>query len=217
MKHIFTVPTYYGKFVCKGKDCRDCCCYGWNISLSLKEYFSLLGLPCTKDLRYKLDGAFHLAEPRDEFEYAQITPRFDGDCPLHMDNGYCALQYECGEDVLPKICRYYPRSPRLCFGRYEACMSNSCEGVIEAIDRFGFSLEERELDFDLQIDETDKNIQAQYFELRSAIIELLSDNAHSLTEKLLSINLLIEEYEQRDNKQAVIEKRYDFLQTINGS
>ncbi len=47
-KARFSVPSYYGGFACKGKECRNCCCQGWKITLNQKEYFSLQSLDVPK-------------------------------------------------------------------------------------------------------------------------------------------------------------------------
>jgi predicted permease len=38
------VPDYYPAFSCKMGACRHACCEGWPISVSMKDYFTLLGL-----------------------------------------------------------------------------------------------------------------------------------------------------------------------------
>lgn len=53
-KARFSVPSYYGGFACKGKECRNCCCQGWKITLNQKEYFSLQSLDVPKSVRDKI-------------------------------------------------------------------------------------------------------------------------------------------------------------------
>ena len=106
------VPDYFPDFVCKGGACRAVCCDGWGISVSMEEYFRLLGMDCSPQLRRKIDGAFHLAAHPSPQRYAQVTPNWQGDCPIRREDGLCALQCECGEGVLPTVCRVYPRGLR---------------------------------------------------------------------------------------------------------
>ena len=181
----FIVPAYYKDFSCKGGDCRTCCCGGWAVTVSMKEYFSLLGLECSQELRYKIDGALHLLKDADENRFAQILPAFDGTCPMRRkSDGYCALQCECGEDVLPAVCRYYPRSPRL-WPRAECCISCSCEKVLEDLiatpEKLTF--EERKLAF--YFDEKDAPIvEKDVAEERKKCMDLLQDRAFSVTERM---------------------------------
>lgn len=130
--HKFLVPDYYEDFCCKGGACRSTCCDGWGISVTREEYFRLLGMDCPPELRKRLDCAFHPPKDPSPERYMLLTPRWDGDCPLRAENGLCALQCSCGEDVLPSICRYYPRGVRTEFA-YECSCTNSCEKVLEML------------------------------------------------------------------------------------
>lgn len=132
VRHNYTIPDYYSEFHCKTGDCRHPCCIGWDIEISMKEYFHLLGMECSPELRRKLDTAFHFLDKPSEEYYAMITPRWDGDCPLRRENGFCGLQCECGEEALPAVCRYYPRSPASEFS-YHCCCANSCEAVLDLL------------------------------------------------------------------------------------
>lgn len=130
--HIYTVPAYYPHFHCKAGECRHPCCIGWDIAISMKEYFRMLGMNCSPELRRRLDTAFHPADNPSDQHYAIISPRWDGDCPLRLSNGFCGLQCECGENAIPSVCRYYPRSPKSKYA-YQCQCSNSCEAVVEML------------------------------------------------------------------------------------
>jgi len=133
--HAFLSPDYFSSFSCKMGACRTACCQGWPISLSMENYFHLLGMECSPELRRKLDCGMHMADPPSPEQYAQFTPRYDGDCPLRLEDGRCALHADMGEDILPDICRLYPRGIRVknerFGGRFECSCANSCEGVLE--------------------------------------------------------------------------------------
>ncbi|NCB31802.1 MAG: YkgJ family cysteine cluster protein, partial [Clostridia bacterium] len=129
----YWMPEYMPAFECKMGACRCCCCEGWDITVSLKEYYQLLSLPCSPYLRKRLDGAFHLSAVPSPEHYAQITPRFDGNCPLRLRDGRCGLQVECGEESLSAICRTYPRSFRYRGETFEAACANSCEQTLEML------------------------------------------------------------------------------------
>lgn len=131
-EHIFYVPDYYPLFACKCGDCRKSCCRGWNISFTMQEYFRCIGMDCSKELRRRLDGAFHPADHPDPDRYAVITPNWRGECPLIGEDGLCLLQKECGEEAMSGVCRYYPRTPKSRFG-YSCTLTGSCERVIELL------------------------------------------------------------------------------------
>lgn len=128
----YLVPDYYPQFSCKMGACRATCCVGWPVSITMDDYFKLLGVECSPGLRSRLDVCLHLAEHPTPEEYAQIMPRYDGDCRLRMDDGRCALHAELGEEALSYVCRLYPRGPRA-EGDYECSCANSCEAVIELL------------------------------------------------------------------------------------
>ena len=131
--HDFLVPDYFFSFSCKMGGCRAACCEGWPISISMQNYFYLLGIDCKRSLRERLDCGMRMVEHPTEEEYARFNPRYDGDCPLRMEDGRCALQAELGEGVLPDVCRLYPRGIRVEDGLYECSCANSCEAVLELL------------------------------------------------------------------------------------
>lgn len=129
---LFTVPDIYPDFKCKISDCRQSCCHGWEITLSMKEYFELVGMDCDPELRKRLDGSVYIVNHPSPERYAAIAKRYDGDCPMHDSNGYCSLQCCCGEAALTNVCRFYPRSPRTRHA-LECSVAASCEGVCELL------------------------------------------------------------------------------------
>lgn len=127
---FFTVPDIWPAFACKCGKCRNCCCTGWNISISEDEYFRLVGMDCPCGIRQKLDDAFFIPHDASPERYALLNRNYLGECPLRAENGLCALQRAMGEGAVPDICRLYPRA--IDRARGEAALSNSCEAVAEA-------------------------------------------------------------------------------------
>lgn len=185
--HNYLVPEYFSGFSCKGGSCRTTCCSGWGISLSMGEYFRLLGLTCPPDLRRKLDCAFHPVENPTPERYAQITPNWLGKCPLHMDNGLCQLHAECGEEALAAVCRIYPRGVHAGFKRECSC-ANSCERVLEMLFEMKepMRFEEKELVFDLPEERHDAEAPAVrfYAPVRKLVFEALQNRKLGLPERL---------------------------------
>lgn len=129
--HDFLIPDYFLNFSCKMGDCRSACCVGWPISISMQNYFYLLGIDCPKPLRERIDCGLHVVDYPTKERYARFEPRYNGDCPLRMQDGRCTLHAELGEEVLPDVCRLYPRGIRAEDGLYECSCANSCEAVLE--------------------------------------------------------------------------------------
>ena len=202
MKEKYLVPDFYEDFHCKCGDCRRPCCVGWDVTLSMREYFSLLGLSCSPDVRKRLDSALLLEKNGSPERYGLLNKNFFGDCPLHGENGYCLLQCEKGEEALAAVCRVYPRSPKR--GKENECtLSNSCEGVVEELwkKRTPFSFCERELDFP-SVEESPEAESA----LRRTCLERLNGGA-AIKESLRELG-----------EQFVWEKeeRVDFLPFLKG-
>lgn len=128
---LFLVPDYYSSFSCKCGDCRQSCCEGWDVAISQKEYYVLLSLDASDELRSRLSRAFYIPRDAEPERYAFLNHDWLGNCPLRDSTGLCLLHSQAGEESLPGVCRLYPRSIRkdLC----EATLSNSCERVIEML------------------------------------------------------------------------------------
>jgi len=76
----------------------------------------------------------HLADHPSPEAYAQISPRYDGKCPMHMEDGRCMLHAELGDSALAAVCRLYPRGVRT-GETHECSCANSCEAVVEMLMR----------------------------------------------------------------------------------
>lgn len=127
------VPDHYPEFRCKCGECRTPCCSGWGISISMKDYFRILGMDCSAELRECLDTAMSVLPDSTEERYAIMDPDWTGRCKLQRkSDGYCMLQCECGESAIPEVCRRYPREYR-CGEIYEAALANSCEHTVELL------------------------------------------------------------------------------------
>ena len=127
----YLIPDYFSDFKCKMGDCRAACCEGWAVSVSMTDYFKLLGLDCAPELRRRLDTGLRMCDRRTEDSYARFEPRYDGNCPMRMEDGRCSLHAEIGEEVLPHVCRLYPRGIRMEDGALECSCANSCEATLE--------------------------------------------------------------------------------------
>lgn len=176
----FKVPSYYKKFHCKGADCRNCCCQGWKVTLTQDEYFKVMDLDCSERLKEKIETYVGILLHPNEEEYARINFDFQGQCPLRLSNGYCGLQVECGEENIPSVCRYYPRSPKLSPSP-ECCISNSCEWVLEYLyDDNTWNFESLPLSFAFDDDEKKENT-ADYQKKRDFYLVLFLKDAPFLS------------------------------------
>ncbi|MBQ9784835.1 MAG: flagellin lysine-N-methylase [Clostridia bacterium] len=195
--HLFLMPDYYVDFACKMGACRTPCCEGWPISISMQNYFYLVGIDCDRELRWRLDCGLRVADHPTKEEYARFEPRYDGRCPMHMPDGRCGLHAYLGEGVLPDVCRLYPRGLRAEDGMYECSCANSCEAVVEM-------LMEREAP--LRFDWRELTVQlppsverTSFFEtlgmeqrIRLHLIEVMQDRSMPLPTRILCVGDLLD-------------------------
>ena len=159
----YLMPDYYPDFHCKMGTCRAACCEGWPISFSLTDYFKLLSVECSPDLRRKLDCAMHISDHPSPEVYAQISPRYDGQCPIRLDDGRCALHAELGDGVLAAVCRLYPRGVRT--GEVHEC---SCANRYEAVIELLFNRQEKIRFVSLPMDSEVPEIPSRQFHFENA-------------------------------------------------
>lgn len=195
--HQFLFPDYYLKFSCKMGDCRSACCVGWPVSISMKNYFDLLGVQCNEDLRRRIDCGVRMTDRPSEEEYARFEPRYDGNCPLRLEDGRCAIHAELGEDILPDVCCLYPRGIRSANGLYECSCSNSCEAVLELL----FKQKEpiRFIRQKLTIRMPPLNKRTSFFEtlgseekVRLYLISIIQDRSMSIPQRLTCLGAVLD-------------------------
>ena len=171
----FLVPTYYKNFHCKGMNCKNTCCRFWNITLTMKDYNHLANLDVSPELRKKIDTGVSIFPDANNDRYAKIDLNYNGECKLRLENGYCGLQCELGEENIPAVCRYYPRSPKL--NPIPMCsISNSCEWVIEELikDDSKVELEQQNLSFYFDSVDEFNNYPSNFLEIQQKSFDILS-------------------------------------------
>lgn len=207
-KHVFFVPDYYPSFSCKCAACRQTCCKGWNISVTMQEYFHLLGMNCSPALRRRLDTAFHPADHPEPHRYAVITPNWRGECPLLDADGLCILQKECGESAMSGVCRYYPRTPKSRFG-YTCTLTGSCERVLELLyeKKEPVRMIPLELEWDIDMPAPDENEQLSraWQQLRIIAFDILQNRALSLPARLETLSCHIDQLMSTASNEAAFQ------------
>lgn len=203
----FLVPDYYKDFTCKGTDCRNTCCSGWKVTIPMDEYFVLHGLQCNHRIKERIDRAFRPVYRPTPERYAEIAHNYQGNCPLLMENGYCMLHAKCGEEVLPTVCKIYPRSPKSDYA-YESSCSNSCERTLELLldTDTPIQFEIRKLKFKMNPDSPTYSEEEQkfYLELRKACFQILGARSLSLARRIIRVGKLF--------KALDIDIKYDLHQ-----
>ena len=182
----FLVPSFFDHFSCKGSECINSCCEGWDVQISQDEYFRLIGMEVSEPLRARLSRAFYLSNNSNPETYAYVNHDWQGRCPMRAENGLCLLQMEAGEEVLPGVCRLYPRSIRKDLG--EITVANSCEAVLELLFRETKPIRFEKKEMNL---EKEGFADSAEFALRMQCIGLLQDRSSTVEESMMAIGSLI--------------------------
>ncbi len=193
--HPYLMPDYFADFRCKMGDCRAACCEGWPISFSLEDYFRLTAEDCSPELRRRIDTGVRISLHPSPDAYAQISPRWDGNCPLRLPDGRCAVHAELGDHALACVCRLYPRGVRLERG-YEVSCANSCERVIELLMEHEAPLTfiTREMRFDMPAPQprlSPVHHHPREQALRLWLIRLMQERALPLPRRLMRLGLAL--------------------------
>lgn len=209
-KQTFLCPDYYPDFHCKMGACRLSCCVGWPVSISMNDYFRLVGMDCSAALRRCLDCGLHVFPHASPERYAEITHRFDGNCHLRLPDGRCALHAESGESALPHICRLYPRAVRT-EGSRECSCANSCERTCELLLDHPQPLAFIKEEIDIQLPETTANnvyseASPLYETVRLHLISIIQDRVYPLPERLVLLGLRLHELEPLLAQEPLDEK-----------
>lgn len=208
--HEFLMPDYFPAFSCKMGACRSACCEGWPITISLEDYFRVTSRDCSAELRRRIDTGLRLSLHPTPDAYAEVAPRWDGNCPMRLEDGRCALHAEQGDGSLPCVCRLYPRGVRLERG-YECSCANSCEAVIES-----FLTRQAPLRFLRQTRTFDMPAPRPALpmapsccmeqEVRMWLIGLMQDRAFRLPDRLMRLGLALRRVEPiRQDERALRE------------
>ena len=112
-----------------------------------------------------------------------FVTNYFGNCPLRLEDGRCGVQAELGEDILPDICRLYPRGVRRLEDHYEISLSNSCEAVPELFlhRKEPIAFIERQWTMKLPPMPAD---ELGSWQVRKGKMDILQDHSHTLPQRL---------------------------------
>lgn len=193
-------PAYYDDFHCLASACRlNCCKDGWHIGFNKKEYQTIKRLKGTPELNARLERCAHRIRSG-EFagkDYGEFVLQ-DGICPL-LREGVCALQCEKGEEVLPKVCRTFPRSESHApSGYFERMLGLGCEGVLsllwELSDGVDFISDPLPKEQQRIVKSAEDCPLMPYFQdIRSVCIDILQSRRLTLPERIFVMGMALRE------------------------
>lgn len=126
----------FDRFSCTAEKCRYTCCFQWNIYLTKSDYMRLKNKKISTDRELNDKIHKYIIRRKDSGKndnlYAQI--KLEKQCCPFLDNGLCSMQKKAGYQVLPFICKTFPRAVMGSteFG-VEKQVSSSCEEVVRML------------------------------------------------------------------------------------
>lgn len=102
---------YMTGFRCIGPDCEDSCCTGWQVNLYQEDYYKIRGLHEEQGKLAFFDDAVQLPpeDQRRPDNFGNLEFGEKARC-CFLDQGWCALQRDHGETMLPRVCATFPRA-----------------------------------------------------------------------------------------------------------
>lgn len=194
-------PVFFGDFHCTAADCVSDCCHGLAIFLSKNEYERVRGARVPKALEERIrQGVKRTEDPNHPDIYGAMPLNSTGRCPLQEENGLCALQSACGPQVLPDVCREFPRQQLRARARgyqQQGC-TLACGEVIRLLMHLPQGIEFEWIEGDTAPDtaRTVGNVGSEYLhELMDLSIGVLQDRQFTLDERVILLGMAMKELE----------------------
>lgn len=187
-------PAYYASFHCLADCCRDDCCQGWKITFSKKDYLALKRARKSPELEAATTKALRRLRGENTYGFYAEFATHEGHCPFFNERGLCSLQLECGEGVLPDVCRTFPRKRLYTYSERADSLSPACEGVLQLLWDLPDGIDFVEEDLPRKDwRERPRQPQSMLFPLlRERCIDILQARQFSLERRLLLLGLALE-------------------------
>ncbi len=191
-------PKYYDDFKCTAQNCKFTCCTGWRITMNRKDYLTMKDQHGSEQLNQQIKQGLHkIKNGQGENLYAEILCNKNNHCPLFTEDGLCRLQMECGYEILPTICKTFPRNKSYEYSGYEEHDLNiSCEAVLELLwnlpEGVDFVLGELPKHRQKVIELAPSSPYLYFQEIRSLCIDLLQDRRFSMGQRILLMGIFLQ-------------------------
>lgn len=127
-------PAFYDRFQCLCGGCKHTCCQEWGITISKEEYNKIDKAEKSDEVKLIIDNTFQRTGKGGSYgEYAKVVFDSNNMCGCLEEDGLCALQMKCGYEVLPNICKVFPRTIIQYKDTIERSLSTGCEKVISLL------------------------------------------------------------------------------------
>ncbi len=200
------IPNFYQNFHCLAQACKDSCCMGWNITFDKKDYLRLRRLDAPEELKARLEQ--NVRRERKTDHEGIFYAKFDldsnnGRCPFLNAEGLCDIQCTCGHEALPLVCTSYPRKTVYSYAAKEYTLSPSCEGVLQQLWDLPNGIEFVEdplpkADYGKVSVVPGESLGLYFTPIREMCIDLLQNRALPLTQRMLSLGLVLQRLQKED-------------------
>lgn len=199
-------PAYYQNFSCLGGECKYTCCQEWNIKISRAEYNKIRGVRASEEINGIIENAFkrNRVNGSDDF-YAFMALKEDGYCPFLLDNGWCKLHSECGERILPEICKIFPRITSELLGYHQRICSEGCEQTVKLLleEKDGLSFVEvedaNEKSTPIAVIEKSigdkKSLYRWIADVQAVCIGILQNRVLSLSDRMILLGIALQDFD----------------------
>ncbi len=191
-------PAFYTAFQCIGAACEDTCCEGWGVSVDKATYDKYQN-SSDMELGAKLKNLVTIKEGGSDAMYASIQST-GGRCAFLAD-GLCSIQKRLGEDYLGRTCATYPRISNTLGNRRERSLDLSCpEAARLAL------LDPKPMQFGEAFTEQGSNSG-----VRKLIIDLLQNRDYPVSQRLILVGRVCDEWSKLEESSVSEETRTRFL------
>ena len=115
----------YDSFICTAEKCPENCCRGWRVHIdddTVQKYLEMKGV-----CGFMIRACMHTDDSMPYFSGRSVV------CPLMTFKGLCSIQKRFGEDLMPEICRRFPRDIRNYGAFAEMHLDPACTRVSEML------------------------------------------------------------------------------------
>lgn len=214
---LMKVIEFYEQFRCIGAECPYTCCSGWWVDVDAATYAKY------KREKGRLGWKLRVLTFEDK-EKGTLIRRLHGACPFHTREKLCYLQEKGRMDLMPEVCRLFPRKS-IRYGKSdEVTLELSCIRVAELflqnLHRLQFVESEDEIPIYVNINYIDQDFYRFMMAQREKLLDYLWKQElqnENITEKQLGLAQKIQavyEYVYAMN-QWLAKDRIDIAQMLS--
>ncbi len=195
----------YDNFICTAQNCPENCCRGWRVHIdddTVQKYMEMKGAN-----GFIIRACMQTDDTMPYFSRNSIV------CPLMTFKGLCSIQKKLGPDMMPEICRRFPRDIRNYGSFVEMHLDPACtrvsEMLLESKDNITLVRSDREINFPVYGNNDDITFLNELDRSRSGLMKLFE---HSKDKTIYSLDKIFTEamniaFDDHENVLKISESR----------